>query len=72
MMAPVQRDSRGDSNGHAEAKGCAHRFPILLVGVPIRVVAPGVCYILLKPADVARVVAARPGAHVAPLVPRTM
>jgi hypothetical protein len=34
---------------------------------PVRVVAPGVCYILADPQEIARVLAAYPAARVVPL-----
>ncbi len=56
----MQASAIRDPNRHAGPNGL--RPPRL-----VRVVAPGVCYILAQPKDIARVLAARPGARIQPL-----
>ncbi len=63
MQASARGDLGGDPDRQADTGGRRHRRLV-------RVMAPGVCYILLEPKDIARVLAARPGARIQPLAER--
>jgi hypothetical protein len=64
MQAQARHDGRGEPTYDSDPE---RKPPPRLV----RIVAPGVCWILVEPADIARVLAARPGARMAPLSRRS-
>lgn len=63
MQASARGDLGGDPDQQADTGGRTHRRLV-------RVIAPGVCYLLVEPKDIARVLAARPEARIRPLAER--